>query len=172
MQLQNEIPLGQCLNLIHVSVLASPGRKTEHYLPLSSISDRYLQFLLVLSHLVFNIQCPVIGFPLLPTKISNGNLFKKNCGGILGSESHKKGKNIKYRQLLVSMALVLRLGFQFIYIRGKEEMMDGYGQVCKGRGKGTQLRQFMPYNFKFLHEIEARVVQLSKKSTWFNEKWG
>lgn len=74
------------------------------------------------------------------TKVSNGNLFKKNCGGILESESHKKGKNIKYRQLLVSKALVLRLGFQFIYIRGKEEMMDGYGQVCKGRGKGTQLR--------------------------------
>jgi len=71
------------------------------------------------------------------TKISNGNLFENNCGGILGSESHKKGENIKCRQLLVSKALVLRLGFESPYIRRKVEMMDGHsGKFVKEEGRG------------------------------------
>ena len=50
----------------------------------------------------FNVQHHVICCPLI---LSNSNYSAKNFGGILEAGSHKEGKNLKCRWLLVSLGL-------------------------------------------------------------------
>ena len=56
----------------------------------------------------FNVQHHVICCPLI---ISNSNYIAKNVGGILEAGSHKEGKNLKCRWLLVSVGLPWELSW-------------------------------------------------------------
>ena len=82
----------------------------------------------------------------------------------MGSESHKKGKNLKYRQLLVPMALKEELALNLLMLEGRsKQMIDGlHGHRFVKEGGRIHMRQFMPDNLKLLNEIKAKMVQFKK----------